>query len=88
LISAPKAKTMPSGRNIATQPRIVICAGRRVAQDREELIGRADRPGHARGDDHCHGHQPVDLVHMGAKPFVDLSAGADAYAADRVIFSH
>ncbi len=48
-----------------------------------------DRPGGAGGDHHGRGHQPVDLVHVGAKPLVDRKPpGAYAAGVDRFVVSH
>ena len=59
------------------------------AQNLHQHVAGADGPGDAAGDQHAHGHQPVDLVHMGAKALVDRGGpGACAGRADRLIFSH
>ncbi len=60
---------------------------------RDRGIGRGrktrDRPGRERGDDHPHGHEPVDLVHVGAKPLIDpRCARARRGRADRFKLCH
>jgi hypothetical protein len=43
---APKAKAIASGANITIQPRIFGLQGHGVAEDRQQRLGGADRPGH------------------------------------------
>ena len=46
-------------------------------------------PGDQTGQQHANGHQPVNLVHMGAKARIDLRGpGPDTSRADRLIVSH
>ena len=94
---AEKPKTTASGANMIThfsgEVNIACSTPAGMMSVGSPATARAksvpDDPGDQPGDHHRHGHQAVDLVHVGAQTFVDLrGAYAGASPTNSLEFGH